>query len=158
VVPRRGRIHAGATPQQYPETAALAPVSRTLAPVRALTFDTYGTVVDWRTSVLAELQSLADRKALRLDCVRFLDDWKAAYRPAMDKVNRGEIPWTTVDAIYRTRLEELIVTHGIRGLAREEIDALSRVWWRLRPWPHSLAAIHRLHPPSLVTPPSTPTS
>lgn len=120
--------------------------------IRALTFDTYGTVVDWRTSVLAELQSLADRKALTFDRVRFLDEWKAAYRPAMDKVNRGEIPWTTVDAIYRTRLDELLVTHGISRLTTEEIDALARVWWRLRPWPDAVAGIQRLKRRYIVTP------
>src|SRR5262249_15625197 len=62
------------------------------------------------------------------------------------------IPWTTVDAIYRTRLEELIDTHGITGLAREEIDALSRVWWRLRPSPHPVAGIQRLKRRYIVTP------
>ena len=95
--------------------------------IRALTFDTYGTVVDWRASVLAELRALAERKTLTLDCVRFLDDWKAAYRPGMDRVNRGESPWTTVDAIYRRRLEELLVTYGITRLTTEEIDALAQL-------------------------------
>jgi len=120
--------------------------------IRALAFDTYGTVVDWRTSVLAELQSLAARKGLTFDRVRFLDEWKAAYRPAMDKVNRGEMPWTTVDAIYRTRLDELLLTHGITRLTSEEIDALARVWWRLRPWPDAVAGIRRLKVRYIVTP------
>lgn len=120
--------------------------------IRALTFDTYGTVVDWRTSVLAELQSLADRKAITLDCVRFLEDWKASYRPGMDRVNRGEMPWTTVDAIYRSRLQELVVTYRINGLTPEELDALTRVWWRLRPWPDSVAGIQRLKRRYILTP------
>ena len=64
----------------------------------ALQNPTNGTVVDWRTSVLDELRALADRKVLRLDSVLFLDEWKAAYRPGMDDVNRGTSPWTTVDA------------------------------------------------------------
>jgi len=102
--------------------------------------------------VLAELVSLAERKALTLDCVRFLDDWKAAYRPTMDRVNRGEIPWTTVDAIYRARLEELLVTYRIAGLTPEEIDGLARVWWRLRPWPDAVAGIQRLKRRYIVTP------
>ena len=89
---------------------------------------------------------------MTLDRVQFLDDWKAAYRPAMDQVNRGEIPWTTVDAIYRTRLEELLATYGITRLTLEEIGALSRVWWRLRPWPDAVAGIQRLKRRYLVTP------
>jgi len=89
---------------------------------------------------------------LTLDCVRFLDDWKAAYRPAMDQVNRGEIPWTTVDDIYRARLEELLKTYAITGLTPEEISGFSRVWWRLRPWPDSVAGIRRLKRRYIVTP------
>src|SRR5262245_65908208 len=110
--------------------------------IRALTFDTYGTVVDWRTSVLDELRALADRKALTLDCARFLDEWKAAYRPGMDAVNQGA-SWTTVDAIYRRRLEELLPKHGV-SLVADEVDALARVWWRLRPWPDAVDGLRRL--------------
>jgi 2-haloacid dehalogenase len=95
---------------------------------------------------------LTGRKGLTLDRVRFLDDWKAAYRPAMDKVNRGEIPWTTIDAIYRVRLEQLLATYGIARLTREEIDALAHVWWRLRPWPDAVAGIQRLKRRYIVTP------
>ena len=119
--------------------------------IRALTFDTYGTVVDWRTSVLDELRALADRKSLTLDCVAFLDEWKAAYRPGMDRVNRGESPWTSVDAMYRTRLEELLAKYGVT-LATDEIDALTRVWWRLRPWPDALAGLRRLKQRYILSP------
>ena len=120
--------------------------------IRALTFDTYGTVVDWRSSVLAELQALARRHAPALDCVGFLDEWKAVYRPAMDRVNSGEMPWTTVDAIYRQRLDELLVAHRINGLTAEEIDALSRVWWRLAPWPDAVAGLERLKRRYILSP------
>jgi 2-haloacid dehalogenase len=120
--------------------------------IRALAFDTYGTVVDWRTAVLSELRALADRKMLTLDCVRFLDDWKAAYRPAMDRVNRGETAWMTVDDIYRRRLEELLVAYGIAELTIAEADTLAHVWWRLRPWPDAVPGILRLKRRYIVTP------
>ncbi len=120
--------------------------------IRALTFDTYGTVVDWRTSVLRELEALGGRKALAVDWVRFLDDWKAAYRPGMDKVNRGESPWTTVDAIYRMRLGELLVAYGISSLATEEVEALARVWWRLHPWPDAVPGLRRLKRKYIIAP------
>jgi len=120
--------------------------------IRALTFDTYGTVVDWRTSVLRELEAFGGRKALAVDWVRFLDDWKAAYRPGMDKVNRGESPWTTVDAIYRMRLEELLDAYGISSLATEEIEALARVWWRLHPWPDAVPGLRRLKRKYIISP------
>ena len=121
--------------------------------IRALTFDTYGTVVDWRSSVLGELRSLAARHGLTLDCARFLEDWKAVYRPAMDRVNRGESPWTTVDAIYRQRLDELLVTYGVTGLTTGEVDALVRVWWRLSPWPDAVPGLQRLKRRYIVSPP-----
>jgi len=70
----------------------------------------------------------------------------------MDRVNRGEIPWTTVDEIYRKRLEELLVAYGITRLTPDEISALSRVWWRLRPWPDAVAGILRLKRRHIVTP------
>src|SRR6266849_4539840 len=120
--------------------------------IRAVTFDTYGTVVDWRTSVLRELEAFGGRKALAVDWVRFLDDWKAAYRPGMDKVNRGESPWTTVDAIYRMRLEELLDAYGISSLATEEIEALARVWWRLHPWPDAVPGLRRLKRKYIISP------
>jgi 2-haloacid dehalogenase len=120
--------------------------------IRALLFDTYGTVVDWRGSVLRELQRVSQIKTLAVDCEQFLDEWKAAYRPAMDRVNRGEIPWTTVDAIYRRRLEELIAMYDIKSLAAGEVDALARVWWRLDPWPDALPALRRLQRRYIVSP------
>jgi len=120
--------------------------------IRALLFDTYGTVVDWRTSVLSELRSLTARKALALDCVGFLDEWKAAYRPGMDRVNLGEIPWTTVDTIYRRRLEELLARYGITVLTGDEVDRLARVWWRLEPWPDAVPGLHRLKRRYIISP------
>ncbi|HEY3067558.1 MAG TPA: haloacid dehalogenase type II, partial [Methylomirabilota bacterium] len=120
--------------------------------LRALLFDTYGTVVDWRGSVLRELHVVAERKKLRLDCVRFLDDWKAAYRPGMDQVNRGEIPWTTIDTIYRRRLDELLVSYAIGSLTEDEVDDLARVWWRLAPWPDSLPGLRRLQRRYILSP------
>jgi len=120
--------------------------------IRALTFDTYGTVVDWRTSVLRELEELGGRKALAVDWVQFLDDWKAAYRPGMDRVNRGESPWTTVDVIYRVRLGELLVANGISSLATEEVEALARVWWRLHPWPDAVPGLRRLKRKYIIAP------
>ncbi len=95
--------------------------------IRALTFDTYGTVVDWRTSVLRELEALGGRKALAVDWVRFLDDWKAAYRPGMDKVNRGESPWTTVDGIASSlRKTRAATSLGLRYIGRPLTSSVSR--------------------------------
>jgi len=120
--------------------------------IRALTFDTYGTVVDWRSSVLAELAALGARRRLAVDWARFLDEWKAAYRPGMERVNRGESPWTTIEAIYARRLEALLREYGIDGLDRTEIDDLVHAWWRLRPWPDAVAGLTRLRTRYIISP------
>ncbi len=118
----------------------------------ALTFDTYGTVVDWRGSILAELRAYGVAQRLSVDWERFLADWKSSYRPGMDKVNSGEWPWTTVETIYRRRLEELLPAYGIAGLSEAEIEHLNRVWWRLTPWPDSVPGLARLRTRYIISP------
>jgi 2-haloacid dehalogenase len=112
--------------------------------IRALTFDTFGTLVDWRGSILAELEALGARRRLAVDWPRFLADWKSCYREGMDKVNAGAWPWTTVEAIYHRRLVELLPTYRIGGMEEAEVDHLNHVWWRLRPWPDVVAGLGRL--------------
>src|SRR5580704_2984505 len=64
-----------------------------LANVKALVFDTFGTVVDWRSSVIAEGMAWGKAKGLNINWVDFTDRWRFGYKPAMDKVRKGEIPW-----------------------------------------------------------------
>lgn len=118
----------------------------------ALAFDTYGTVVDWRRSVLEALRAFGARRGLAVDWDAFLADWKAAYRPSMDRVNRGEWPWLTVDQIYRRRLDELLAERAIAGVGEAERVELTRAWWRLRPWPDAVPGLHRLRARFVVSP------
>lgn len=120
--------------------------------VRALTFDTYGTVVDWRTSVLDELRALGAARGLTVDWEAFLAEWKGCYREGMDRVNRGDWPWTSVEEIYGRRLRELLHEHGVTGLTDAEVEHLVRVWWRLRPWPDAVRGLRRLRWRYLVSP------
>jgi 2-haloacid dehalogenase len=120
--------------------------------VRALAFDTYGTVVDWRRSALAELERFGAARGLAVDWAAFLAEWKARYRPGMDRVNRGEWPWITVDEIYRRALEELLPRYGIVDVPDEEVEHLSRVWWRLQPWPDAVPGLRRLRARFIVSP------
>ncbi len=108
--------------------------------------------MDWRGSVLAELRAFGAARRLTLDWEAFLADWKSCYRAGMDKVDRGEWPWTTVDAIYRRRLEELLEAHAIRGLRDDEVERLNRVWWRLAPWPDSVPGLSRLRRKYVIAP------
>ena len=120
--------------------------------VQALTFDTYGTVVDWRDSVLAQLTEFGAARGLDVDWTAFLTEWKAGYRPGMDRVNRGEWPWTTVEAIYRRRLDELLPRYEIDGLGEADRGHLTRAWWRLHPWPDAVPGLRRLRSRFVLSP------
>jgi len=114
--------------------------------IRALTFDVFGTVVDWRGGVVAEGRALAarlGRPELQLDWAAFADDWRAGYAPAMDEVRHGRLPWTGVDELHRRILERLLAARGI-VLAEAEVAALNGVWHRLPAWPDSVAGLARL--------------
>ncbi|MGH8746979.1 MAG: haloacid dehalogenase type II, partial [Burkholderiales bacterium] len=83
--------------------------------VKALVFDVFGTVVDWRGSIIAEGRRLARAHNLRVKWPTFADAWRTGYRPAMAKVRSGELPWTTIDALHRMILDELLKQFGIAG-------------------------------------------
>jgi 2-haloacid dehalogenase len=112
--------------------------------VKALTFDVFGTVVDWRGSIVREGRALGRARRLEVDWPAFADAWRAGYRPAMDRVRRGKLPWTNLDALHREILDKLLPRFGIRGLTAAEKEHLNRVWHRLRPWPDAVRGLRRL--------------
>jgi 2-haloacid dehalogenase len=112
--------------------------------VKALLFDTFGTVVDWRGSIIDEGKTWEKSKGLSINWGRFADQWRAGYAPSMDRVRHGEIPWTNLDHLHRARLDELLKEFGIDGLSEDDKDHLNRVWHRLTPWPDSVAGLARL--------------
>lgn len=132
----RPNAAAGESPTQPPAPAQDG--------VKALTFDVFGTVVDWRSSVIREGQALTRTKGLRVDWAKFADAWIAGYGPAVNRVRRGELPWTNLDRLFRLILGDLLKQFQIAGLAAEEIGHLSRVWQRLMPWPDSVPGLSRL--------------
>jgi 2-haloacid dehalogenase len=127
-------------------------VRRELANVKALVFDTFGTVVDWRNSVIAEGRAWGKAKGLQIDWAQFADRWRLGYRPAMDKVRKGEIPWTRLDDLHRMILEELLKEYHIQGLSEEEKVSWTYVWRRLKPWPDSVEGLTRLKKKYIIAP------
>jgi 2-haloacid dehalogenase len=115
-----------------------------ISAVKALTFDVFGTAVDWRGSIIREGEQWGRAKGLQVDWPRFADRWRAAYRPSMDKVRQGELPWTSFDGLHRRMLDDLLVEFNITGLTEEEKDHWNRVWHRLHPWPDSVRGLARL--------------
>src|ERR1700730_6586407 len=120
--------------------------------VKALVFDTFGTVVDWRGSIIEEGTAWEKTKGITVDWARFADRWRAGYAPSMEKVRRGELPWTNLDHLHRALLEELLKEFHIEGLSEEEKDHWNRVWHRLKPWPDSVAGLTRLKKKYIIAP------
>jgi len=115
-----------------------------LSKVKALVFDVFGTVVDWRSSIIRELEDFGRAKGIAADWVAMADGWRAGYMPSMDRVRKGELPWTTIDDLHRATLDALLVKYGVPGLSGAEKDHLNRAWHRLRPWPDAVAGLARL--------------
>ena len=115
--------------------------------VRVLAFDVFGTVVDWRSSVAAEVRAAAARHGIALDGGRaeaFADAWRGRYQPSMDRVRRGEVGWTALDDLHRASLDELLEGFGLGSLDRPAREDLTLAWHRLRPWPDAVDGLGRL--------------
>src|SRR5438105_13666088 len=94
--------------------------------VKALTFDVFGTVVDWRSSLIREGEALGTKRGLNVDWPRFADAWRGLYQPAMDEVRHGRRPWTKHDDLHPESLHPLLVQFAVNGLSEPEIDPLTR--------------------------------
>lgn len=112
--------------------------------IRALTFDVFGTVVDWRSSIVREGEAIGRAGNIQLDWGKFADAWRDLYQPSMDRVRRGEIPWTPLDDLHRLALQKIVQEFAIGPLGAEQLDELNRAWHRLDPWPDSIPGLLRL--------------
>ena len=112
--------------------------------VKALVFDVFGTVVDWRSSVTRHAAAFGAAHGLSADWAAFADGWRGKYQPYMGKVRSGELPWTKLDALHRMGLVELLGEFGIDNVSESAIDELNLAWHRLDPWPDAPAGLSRL--------------
>ena len=116
--------------------------------VRALVFDVFGTVVDWRGSIIREGEALTASRGWQADWPAFADAWRAGYQPAMQRAMQpgadGEVAWAHIDALHRGILETLLPRFDLAHLDDAERAHLNLVWHRLDPWPDVLAGLRRL--------------
>ncbi|HUB13610.1 MAG TPA: haloacid dehalogenase type II [Acetobacteraceae bacterium] len=110
----------------------------------AIVFDTFGTIVDWRGSLIAELTEFGKQRGITADWTGLVDAWRAAYHPSMDRVRKGEQAWTTLDNLHRASLDHLVAEFGITGLTEADLQHINRGWHRLKPWPDSVPGLTRL--------------
>jgi len=118
----------------------------------ALVFDVFGTVVDWRSTIIREGAALGRKKDLAVDWAAFADAWRGRYAPSMDRVRSGEIPWTNLDSLHRASLEELLDEFGVESLSEEEKVRFNKVWHRLDPWPDAVEGLTRLKERYVISP------
>jgi 2-haloacid dehalogenase len=115
-----------------------------LGVVRAIVFDTFGTIVDWRGSLINSLQGFGTERGLEAPWERLADKWRAAYKPNLDRVRRGELEWTILDELHHSALVELLPEFGIASLPDADLRFLTRCWHRLSPWPDAVEGLRRL--------------
>ena len=119
--------------------------------VKALGFDVFGTVVDWRNSIAREVEEFGRTHKVTVDAMKFAVAWRGLYQPYMDKVRHGEIGWTKLDDLHRMALDQLLKEFNITGVPEAGIDHLNRAWHRLDPWPDSVAGLTRLKKKYVLT-------
>jgi 2-haloacid dehalogenase len=112
--------------------------------MKILLFDTFGTLVDWRTSMIAVLTDFGRDKGRQIPAAEIVDRWRAAYGPLMDRVRTGKVAWTDLDDLHRMSLTELLPEFQLSDLTAPEIDQLTLGWHQLAPWPDSVPGLTRL--------------
>jgi 2-haloacid dehalogenase len=114
-----------------------------LSDLKAMIFDVFGTLVDWRTSIAREAEVIIGAEGYRLDWLEFADAWRAEYQPAMEEVRAGRIPFCKLDVLHRRNLEIVLQRYNIplQASAREQLNL---AWHRLRAWPDVAAGLRRL--------------
>jgi 2-haloacid dehalogenase len=123
--------------------------------VKALVFDTFGTVVDWRNGIARDAKTfLARHGRADIDAHAFADAWRKRYQPAMEAVRSGARPFTRLDVLHRENLDGVLADHGIdpSGIAAEDLDWLNRAWHRLDPWPDAIPGLLRMRPKHFLAP------
>jgi 2-haloacid dehalogenase len=119
---------------------------------KALLFDIFGTVFDWRSSIVEEGEAWGKKRGVNVDWARFANAWRAGYRPALDRVRRGEIPFTKLDVLHRENLERLLPEFGLTGMTESDREYWNRVWHRLKPWPEATDGLARLRKRYTIAP------
>ena len=122
--------------------------------VKAVLFDVFGTVVDWRTGVAAAVRRFAGEQGLELDAAAFADAWRSRYGPGMRRVSTGERPFVPLDVLHRENLDGVLGDLGLDPgrFGPAALDELNRAWHFLPPWPDSVPGIAALKRGYIVGP------
>lgn len=121
--------------------------------VKAMLFDVFGTVVDWRTSLINDLTRFGGERGIAADWPALVDAWRQAYVPSMDEIRKkSEQDFLALDVLHRRSLDRLVAQFGIRGLREDDLNYINLGWHRLVPWPDSVAGLTRLKLRHIIAP------
>jgi 2-haloacid dehalogenase len=119
--------------------------------IKVLAFDVFGTVVDWRSGVAAEIAAIAKERQLTVDAAAFADRWRSKYLPYLSRIRSGELPWQVLDGVHRASLRELINELSLQSLTEADLDRLVFAWHHLPPWPDAVGGMSRLRSRYVLT-------
>jgi 2-haloacid dehalogenase len=120
--------------------------------IKAIFFDVFGTLVDWRTGVAREAEAILKPLRISLDWTAFADAWRDQYQPAMEEVRSGRLPYTKLDVLHRRTLQKIAPSFGLETLGANELDELTLTWHRLPAWKDVSAGLARLRKRFLIAP------
>jgi 2-haloacid dehalogenase len=120
--------------------------------IKALFFDVFGTLMDWRTSIARESQQVLEPLGYHLDWIAFADAWRGQYQPAMEEVRSGRLPFSKLDLLHRRNLEFVMGQFHIPTLPENTMVHLNLAWHRLDAWPDVTAGMRRLRSKFLLAP------
>jgi len=111
---------------------------------KALLFDVFGTVVDWRRSIAREIDAMAAERGWSIDGNSFAVAWRKRYQPSMERIRSGGRTYVKLDTLHRENLEEVLEEFAITDLDEDDKQHLNRVWHRLAPWPDAVGGLNRM--------------
>jgi 2-haloacid dehalogenase len=121
--------------------------------IKALVFDVFGTCVDWRGSVIRDVQAVAQARGVTVDVDAFADEWRReGYIRGIARIRAGEMPYVGSDTLFSRKLDELLPKFGLTGLSEDETADLSNAWRRLDPWPDTVVGLERLKTRFVISP------
>jgi len=123
-----------------------------MQPPKALFFDVFGTLVDWRTSIAREAEAVLRPHGYSLDWLTFADAWRAEYQPAMEEIRGGRLAFCKLDVLHRRNLERILPRFNVVGLSEASISHLNLAWHRLDAWPDSAPGLARLKRECMIAP------
>ncbi len=112
--------------------------------VKAMVFDTFGSVVDWRGSIVRDLTKWGDEHGRSANWAELADKWRGRYQPQMEQVRSGKRDWTILDVLHRESLNGLLSEFGLDDLTEAQRNHINRVWHRLDAWPDAVSGLWRL--------------